>query len=56
MSKNEQGFNDLRNLQLIQIAKDARIRRFTFKKMNSAYKAKNVAELQLANASKQLKV
>ena len=41
---------------LSRLQKDARIRRFTFKKMNSAYKAKNVAELQLASASKQLKV
>ena len=46
----------MRNLQLIQIAKDARIRRFAFTKMNSDYKTKNVAELQLASASKQLKV
>lgn len=56
LNKNEPGFNDLRNPQSVEIAKDAKIMRSTVRKINSHYKAKSVAAPQLAGASKQSKV
>lgn len=53
--KKEPGLVDLGNSQPVQIAKDAKTRRFALRNMCSGKKAKGVAEQSCANPWKKLK-
>lgn len=52
LSKNKPELDDMGNSQPIQIARDAKIRKFTVRKAYSDEQAKNMAEEPCANTSK----